>query len=342
MINNNQSGFTVIELLITLFIAVAFLVSGYQLYNVIIKTSGDARAQARAINVANDFLKQYESSITNPCTAQTPLDDEPVEVYGLSSVTITVTITCPYSSSSSISKVDANVTYGIDHATISSATMFNSQATPGSTTVTSGLVGWWKFNGNMNDSSDNGNNGSGSSATLTTGQDGSANGAYNFSGTSYINMGTSSVFNSPEITFSAWVKPTNTSGVRTIISKETSYKYRLVATTNAVAVLISANGSSWLVNQTFNSSLVPSGDWAHVAVTISSSDGSIKIYVNSNLTDTGQLNTPITSYSANPLIVGSYNTSGTEGFVGAIDDARVYNRALSASEIANLYLGGAY
>ena len=47
---------------------------------------------------------------------------------------------------------------------------------------TNGLVGYWPFNGNANDESGNGNNGTVNGATLTTDRFGVANKAYNFDG----------------------------------------------------------------------------------------------------------------------------------------------------------------
>ena len=45
-----------------------------------------------------------------------------------------------------------------------------------------GLVGWWPFNGNANDESGNGNNGTVNGATLTTDRFGAADKAYSFDG----------------------------------------------------------------------------------------------------------------------------------------------------------------
>jgi hypothetical protein len=45
---------------------------------------------------------------------------------------------------------------------------------------TSGLVGWWPFNGNANDESGNGNNGTVNGATLTTDRFGNEGSAYDF------------------------------------------------------------------------------------------------------------------------------------------------------------------
>ena len=53
---------------------------------------------------------------------------------------------------------------------------------------TNGLVGYWPFNGNANDESGNGNNGTVNGATLTSDRFGNANGAYSFNGSSEIDI----------------------------------------------------------------------------------------------------------------------------------------------------------
>ena len=106
-----QSGFSAVELLVTLFIAALFLVSGYQLYSLVIEDGGKTRSQAKANNLLYDYLKRYESFVSNPCAASTPINNEAVSVENLENVTITVAITCPYTATTSISKVSVTVTY---------------------------------------------------------------------------------------------------------------------------------------------------------------------------------------------------------------------------------------
>lgn len=113
-----ESGFTIVELIITLFVAVAFLVAGYQLYNVIIKDGGQTRAQSRASNVAYDYLRRYSASATFPCAPATPLNAAPVSVADLSAVKITVEITCPQPSLTSLSEVTVTVNYNNPVATM--------------------------------------------------------------------------------------------------------------------------------------------------------------------------------------------------------------------------------
>lgn len=112
--SSNQSGFSAVELLITLFIAVAFLATGHQLYTSIISDSGATRQQAKASNVAYDYLRRYAGSVVSPCSASTPLNGSSVTPApdGLSNVKVTVTISCPQSSLTSLSKIEVRVTYG--------------------------------------------------------------------------------------------------------------------------------------------------------------------------------------------------------------------------------------
>ena len=72
---------------------------------------------------------------------------------------------------------------------------------------TNGLVGWWPFNGNANDESGNGNNGTVNGATLTSDRFGNASSAYSFDGVDdYIEI---QLNQSLSYTYSAWVNFNN-------------------------------------------------------------------------------------------------------------------------------------
>jgi hypothetical protein len=118
MIAHKESGLTAVELLITLFVAAAFLVAGFQLYNVIIKDGGKTRGESRASNVAYDYLRRYSGSATNPCSASTPLNNAPIEVAGISAVTVSVSITCPYTAVTNVSKINVTVQYNTPQETV--------------------------------------------------------------------------------------------------------------------------------------------------------------------------------------------------------------------------------
>jgi prepilin-type N-terminal cleavage/methylation domain-containing protein len=109
----SQSGFSAVELLITLFIAAAFVATGYQLYSVIIQNSESAREKAKASNIAYDNLRRYAPQATNPCSTATPSPTPTIPSgSNLPNASISVVISCPYGTSLGLSKVTATVTYG--------------------------------------------------------------------------------------------------------------------------------------------------------------------------------------------------------------------------------------
>lgn len=72
-----------------------------------------------------------------------------------------------------------------------------------------GLVGWWSFTGNANDSSGKGNNGTINGATLTSDRFANLNSAYNFNGqNNNIVIPNSLNLNPKLISVSIWVNPT--------------------------------------------------------------------------------------------------------------------------------------
>lgn len=108
-----QSGFSAVELLITLFIAAAFIGTGYQLFSIVTQNGESARSKAKASNIAYDNLRRYSPQATNPCTAVTPSPTPSIPSgSNLQNASISVSITCPYGTSVGLTKVTATVTYG--------------------------------------------------------------------------------------------------------------------------------------------------------------------------------------------------------------------------------------
>ncbi len=120
-----ESGFTAVELLITLFVAAVFLIAGYQLYSFVVQRSSDARNETRISNVAYDYLRQYEARITNPCTSLTPVSNALITVDGLTDVRITVAINCPNSSVNRLSRIQVTAVYNNPRQTFSLSTFKN-------------------------------------------------------------------------------------------------------------------------------------------------------------------------------------------------------------------------
>jgi len=75
--------------------------------------------------------------------------------------------------------------------------------------------------------------------------------------------------------------------------------------------------------------------WQHICAVRDASGNGI-VYINAVSNNSGNTGTPTagsTTYFGN-------RSSGDRAFNGSIDDLRIYNRALSASEIRQLYLQG--
>ena len=85
-------------------------------------------------------------------------------------------------------------------------TNINAQTLP-SYVPTNGLVGYWGLNGNANDQSGNGNNGTVNGAALTTDRFGNVDSAYSFDGNgNFIEIpNSSSLQNISSITIGAWI-----------------------------------------------------------------------------------------------------------------------------------------
>jgi hypothetical protein len=79
--------------------------------------------------------------------------------------------------------------------------------------------------------------------------------------------------------------------------------------------------------------------WYHVAVTFES--GLVSIYINGSLDNSGNIElTALPNRGSRVLRFGDDQPGGQEYFNGSIDDIRIYKRALSESEIQQLYFGG--
>lgn len=341
-IRSQQSGFTAIELLITLFVAAGFLVAGYQLFNVIIKDGGQARAESRAGNVAYDYIRRYSSYATDPCAPQTPLNDSSLSVDGLSNVKITVAITCPEYSTTNISKVEVSITYNNPQQTVKYGTLVTGSGIQVAD-VTDGLINWWKFNGNANTSVGTAN-GVVTNAILTQGQNGQQDGAYSFNGSNakiefpLTNFPTSMT----EITVSAWIKPTSitSNGFLNASPDDTANRFNIhfAYTSNAIYWDFGniSSGGRLNANGSFNNAWL--NDWALYTFT-SSAAGGQKVYRNGTVILSSTTSSTFTK-GTKVLNIGFYSASSW-WWPGSVDDLRIYGRALSQGEIMTIYNGGA-
>ena len=219
-----------------------------------------------------------------------------------------------------------------------------------------GLVGYWTFNnqdmnwatGKVFDKSGSGNDGQLiSMSTTTTPVQGKLGQGLGFDGTNdYINAGTGANITGA-ITVSAWFKKMiNSGGSKTLVARGTilgtpsAEQYALFFPSYDITIprFSVSNGTTRIVSVAPASS-VPNGVWNHIVGTYNGAD-TTRLYVNGTQVDTdttasfGLLNsTP----NPNALGIGAIQNGAAGWFNGPLDDVRIYNRALSATEVKQLY-----
>jgi hypothetical protein len=201
------------------------------------------------------------------------------------------------------------------------------------------MVGEWKLYGSARDS--------------VTGTTGAMNGGASFAGapslfgnatsTALLLNGTSGYVAVPEaaqlemsqaLTVAFWVRsvasPTNNTGQR-LVAKVYDWDIKL----NGVNPQFSANGQYAMMNYS-----LPLTTWTHLAFTFN--NGAVAAYVNGQQvgfaanTFTSGATLPTNPYG---LYLGT-DSSVSNFFAGGMSDVRIYNRALSSTDVSALYHAG--
>lgn len=207
---------------------------------------------------------------------------------------------------------------------------------------------WCEFNYNdstvVYDLSGNNNTGTVSGATWVADTTG---GYYSFDGNDSIDCGNdTSLQITNSMTLSAWVKTTDTTHYQAIISKLGGARgYELqcdMRAGNTHIVLYVASDATTLVRRCSAATNMYDGVWRHVVGVYDSVNQTMDIYINAVLCN-GTLSgtVPASQYipSLNTKIGIRPNADASSTFIGSIDDTRIFNRALSSTEVTNLFAG---
>ncbi len=219
------------------------------------------------------------------------------------------------------------------------AALYNSEAPNPS--LSAGLFANYKFDGNANDFSGKGNNGTiNGGATFTIDRFGQVNKALNFDGiddyVSVLNNVTLSGFN--EITMCAWLNHSQLSGtLGSIIAKwyqETGKDTYITSVTSDKVYGTTNNISSGQPLESINP--VPQNTWFQLTFTHDSSGD--KLFVNGQILAVNALSGNVI-YSIPDLLIGADSNLGTlwRFYKGKMDDVKLYHRALSPLEVIQLY-----
>jgi hypothetical protein len=205
----------------------------------------------------------------------------------------------------------------------------------------SGIVAYYPFNGNANDESGNGYNGTVSGATLTSDRFNQAAKSYNFiyngfssdkiqvSGTSGLN------FSSGGFTLSAWIKFAGSAGSGNnypIVSKHICGEQ-----SGFILMLFNGKLTFWLAGSSGYNILSTNEDYTdemwHQVVAVYD-DVNQYIYVDGVLKNSVAFNYSVINSA--DWALGGYNGCNG-GFNGKVDEIKIYNRSLSAVEVLDDY-----
>jgi hypothetical protein len=164
-----------------------------------------------------------------------------------------------------------------------------------------------------------------------------------FDGNDYVQVPDSATLESANVTVAAWVKSTSPGAVGYVLAKGgsgcTAASYALYTGGSGGLYFYIFSGSSYKLSPNAGTS-VWDGYWHHVAGTF---DGSVvRLYVDGSEIGSGASTTIAIGYdlpTTDDFFVGAYRGSCNLHFNGLIDEVRMWDRALSADEIAALAAG---
>ena len=219
--------------------------------------------------------------------------------------------------------------------------------------IESGLLGYWPLDGDGTDASGNDLHGTISgSVSPVADRFGTADSALWFPGASnsYVEIADSPILQlTGEMTLAAWVylDGSNTNNAR-IFAKSGgggARSWSLNIERTAGGVQNPATFQVGIDNGANNVSLndadpLPTDEWVHMAGVYRPGEA-MEVYVNGVLKAINTSNVPASQFGNNgrSARIGNRNDCGDCGWIGAIDEVRIYNRALSDMEIRQVMAG---
>ncbi|MDO8668421.1 MAG: LamG-like jellyroll fold domain-containing protein [bacterium] len=211
---------------------------------------------------------------------------------------------------------------------------YNINDTPG---ATNNLVAYLPFNNDLLDKSGNNNNGTNNGTTFTSVSEGKAEQALNLTGTQYVEVPDSASLDiTNQITLEAWVYPTawDNNYENNILTKggDSDWGVWNLHHTSTGGFRFELNGHGLF--ETIPSTAL--NTWYHIVGVYNGSE--MKLYVNGvlsgSLTTSGSIAT-----NNSPLRIGKQFWSGANYsyWNGRIDEVKIYNRALSATEVSEYF-----
>jgi hypothetical protein len=206
----------------------------------------------------------------------------------------------------------------------------------------SNLVHYWSFNGNLNDAVPSGSidgtflyDGETHNATLTEDRHGNANSAYRFDGYNIISIGHAGDFGTSSFTANMWICTTAETYYNTLIRTEGS-----------------SGGNGWFIrfkdsdieiwasgNQYISNTKINDGIWHMITFVHDTNNKVGQLYVD-GVYKGGYTMSSVPNVSSDGVythVLGSGTHYRHCVYDGKMDEVRLYNKALTAAEVAALY-----
>ena len=191
------------------------------------------------------------------------------------------------------------------------------------------LEAYYPFNGNADDLTSNGRNFTVyGNTSLTSGRDNSSNSAYYFDGNGDYLEYNSSIQSYSSYTITLWAKPDSSGTYEAMFASYNNSSFGFQIDLDSSNNFHIRKGSSSGGNIILSSATL--GAWTFIAFTYDGTNS--KCYINSE----SPVSDPGGTTEFNLFRMGK-NRNGNIYFKGVIDELRIYNRALSASEIQAIY-----
>lgn len=137
-------------------------------------------------------------------------------------------------------------------------------------------------------------------------------------------------------TFSAWLKPDNSSGSGgTILSKNISssgaypwYQYAVIHYSGGIVFYIGTASTAYICN----GPKIPTAAWSHITITHNGS--SVKFYTNGVLAKSVNASTSFVSKNF-PIVIGDDGVGPYGFFKGSVDELRIYDEVISNTKIVD-------
>jgi hypothetical protein len=296
----------------------------------------------KSILLGKDTLSMYEGDVVQLNYAVDPSNYDPSKLVWKSSDTSIIAI-----SSGSVKAKKAGLSKITVYNTVNTVSV--SCLVTVKDTLRKGLIAYYPFNGSVGDSSGYANNGTAYNVTPTANRFGVANNAYYFNGiNSYITVNDNPklrLYNT-DFTFNAWVSLDaygSTYGSN-ILNKRLSglnngWVWSISGDLSLPQHVLSYGAGGGSVNA-FGSFIIPVQSWHMLTTVYDNQHQQISIYIDGVLDSrVNNILTPNPAITALMYIGRDNPDVYSDGyfFKGALDDVRIYGRALSSNAIQKLF-----